>query len=131
MIEDKIAGPLGIPLDDALRQMEDAHAAAIAHALGDATTVTVTVLAAHSAGRPDDRLRAARRAGARHARSPARRRYSAPSASGSPTWASATSGSPAVDYATICDVADRLLTLGARDMFAEGVDASASTPGSG
>ena len=40
VIEDKIAGPLGIPLDDALRQMEDAHAAAIAHALSDATTVT-------------------------------------------------------------------------------------------
>ncbi|MGZ4481164.1 MAG: hydantoinase/oxoprolinase family protein, partial [Gaiellales bacterium] len=34
---------------------------------------------------------------------------------------------PAVDYATISDVADRLLALGARDMFAEGVDASACT----
>ena len=34
---------------------------------------------------------------------------------------------PAVDYATISDVADRLLALGAGDMFAEGVDASACT----
>ncbi len=47
VIEDKIAGPLGISLDDALRQMEDTHAAAIAHALADATAVTGdTVLAA-------------------------------------------------------------------------------------
>jgi len=29
VIEDKIAGPLGIPLDDALRRMEEVHAAAI------------------------------------------------------------------------------------------------------
>ena len=35
---------------------------------------------------------------------------------------------PAADYATISDVADQLLALGARDMFAEGVDASACTP---
>ncbi len=33
VIETNIAGPLGIPLDDALRHMEEAHAAAIAHAL--------------------------------------------------------------------------------------------------
>jgi N-methylhydantoinase A/oxoprolinase/acetone carboxylase beta subunit len=33
----------------------------------------------------------------------------------------------AVDDATIAEVADRLLALGARDMFAEGVDASACT----
>jgi len=34
----------------------------------------------------------------------------------------------AVDYPTIKQTADHLLALGARDMFAEGVDASACTP---
>ena len=67
VIEDKIAGPLGIPLDDALRQMEEAHAAAIAAALADATTVTGdTVLAAFGGAGPMTVCGAARRAGARH-----------------------------------------------------------------
>ena len=67
MIEDKIAGPLGIPLDDALRQMEEAHAEAIARALADATTVTGdTVLAAFGGAGPMTVCGAARRAGARH-----------------------------------------------------------------
>ena len=34
----------------------------------------------------------------------------------------------AADYDTVRQTADRLLALGARDMFAEGVDASACTP---
>jgi len=40
VIQDKIAGPLGVPIDDALRRMEEAHAATIAAALADATAVT-------------------------------------------------------------------------------------------
>ena len=67
MIEDKIAGPLGLELDDALRQMEEAHAEAIARALADATTVTGdTVLAAFGGAGPMTVCGAARRAGARH-----------------------------------------------------------------
>ena len=67
VIEDKIAGPLGIPLDDALRQMEEVHAAAIAAALADASTVTGdTVLAAFGGAGPMTVCGAARRAGARH-----------------------------------------------------------------
>jgi len=130
VIEDKIAGPLGLPFDDALRQMEEAHAAAIARALADATTVTGdTVLAAFGGAGPMTVCGAARRAGARHVLIPRMaavfsafgigfsdlgQRYEQPLA--------------AVDYPTIKQTADRLLALGARDMFAEGVDASACTP---
>ncbi|HTU08919.1 MAG TPA: hydantoinase/oxoprolinase family protein [Trebonia sp.] len=130
VIEDKIAGPLGLPLDDALRQMEEAHAAAIGRALADATTVTGdTVLAAFGGAGPMTVCGAARRAGARHVLIPRMaavfsafgigfsdlgQRYEQPLA--------------AVDYPTIKQTADHLLALGARDMFAEGVDASACTP---
>jgi N-methylhydantoinase A len=130
VIEDKIAGPLGIPLDDALRQMEEAHAAAIAAALADADTVTGdTVLAAFGGAGPMTVCGAARRAGARHVLIPRMaavfsafgigfsdlgQRYEQPLA--------------AVDHATVRQAADRLLALGARDMFAEGIDASACTP---
>ncbi len=130
VIEEKIAAPLGLPLDDALRQMEEAHAEAIAAALADATTVTGdTVLAAFGGAGPMTVCGAARRAGARHVLIPRTaavfsafgigfsdlgQRYEQPLA--------------AADYATIRDVADGLLVLGARDMFAEGVDASACTP---
>src|SRR6266702_3867487 len=130
VIEDKIAGPLGLPLDDALRQMEEAHAAAIARALADATTVTGdTVLAAFGGAGPMTVCGAARRAGARHVLIPRMaavfsafgigfsdlgQRYEQPLA--------------AADYATVRQTADGLLALGARDMFAEGVDAAACTP---
>src|SRR6201981_1986571 len=67
VIQDKIAGPLGVPIDDALRRMEEAHAAAIAAALADATAVTGhTVLAAFGGAGPMTVCGAARRAGARH-----------------------------------------------------------------
>ena len=130
VIEDKIAGPLGIPLDDALRQMEDAHAAAIAHALADATTVTGdTVLAAFGGAGPMTVCGAARRAGARHVLIPRTAAvFSAFGIGFSDLGQRYEQPLPAVDYATISDVADRLLALGARDMFAEGVDASACTP---
>jgi len=130
VIEDKIAGPLGIPLDDALRQMEEVHAAAIAAALADASTVTGdTVLAAFGGAGPMTVCGAARRAGARHVLIPRMaavfsafgigfsdlgQRYELPLA--------------AADYETVRQTADRLLALGARDMFAEGVDANACTP---
>ena len=129
MIEDKIAGPLGISLDDALRQMEDTHAAAIAHALADATTVTGdTVLAAFGGAGPMTVCGAARRAGARHVLIPRTAAvFSAFGIGFSDLGQRYEEPLPAVDYATISDVADRLLALGARDMFAEGVDASACT----
>jgi N-methylhydantoinase A len=130
VIEDKIAGPLGIPLDETLRRMEEVHGAAIAHALADATAVTGdTVLAAFGGAGPMTVCGAARLAGARRVLIPRMaavfsafgigfsdlgQRYEQPVA--------------AVDYATIKQTADQLLALGARDMFAEGVDASACTP---
>jgi N-methylhydantoinase A/oxoprolinase/acetone carboxylase beta subunit len=130
VIEEKIAGPLGIPLDDALRQMEDAHAAAIAHALADATTVTGdTVLAAFGGAGPMTVCGAARRAGARHVLIPRTAAvFSAFGIGFSDLGQRYEQPLPAVDDATISDVADRLLALGARDMFAEGVDPSACTP---
>ena len=130
VIEDKIAGPLGIELDDALRQMEEAHAQAIARALADATTVTGdTVLAAFGGAGPMTVCGAARRAGARHVLIPRMAAvFSAFGIGFSDLGQRYEQPLPAVDYATICDVADRLLALGARDMFAEGVDVSACTP---
>ncbi len=130
VIEDKVAGPLGIPLDDALRQMEDAHAEAIARALSGATTVTGdTVLAAFGGAGPMTVCGAARRAGARHVLIPRMAAvFSALGIGFSDLGQRYEQPLPAVDYATISDVADQLLTLGARDMFAEGVDASACTP---
>ena len=130
VIEDKIAGPLGIPLDEALRQMEDAHAAAIARALADATTVTGdTVLAAFGGAGPMTVCGAARRAGARHVLIPRMAAvFSAFGIGFSDLGQRYEQPLPAADYATIKDVADGLLALGARDMFAEGVDASACTP---
>ena len=129
VVEDKIAGPLGVPLDDALRQMEEVHAATIATALAGATTVTGdTVLAAFGGAGPMTVCGAARRAGVRHVLIPRMaavfsafgigfsdlgQRYEQPLA--------------AADYATVRQAADRLLALGARDMFAEGIDASTCT----
>jgi len=130
VIEDKIAAPLGIPLDDALRQMEEAHAEAIARALADATTVTGdTVLAAFGGAGPMTVCGAARRTGARHVLIPRTAAvFSAFGIGFSDLGQRYEQPLPAVDDATISDVADRLLALGARDMFAEGVDASVCTP---
>ena len=109
--------------------MEEVHAATIATALADATTVTGdTVLAAFGGAGPMTVCGAARRAGVRHVLIPRMaavfsafgigfsdlgQRYEQPLA--------------AADYATVRQAADRLLALGARDMFAEGIDASACT----
>jgi N-methylhydantoinase A/oxoprolinase/acetone carboxylase beta subunit len=129
VIEDKIAAPLGLELDDALRQMEEAHAEAIARALADATAITGdTVLAAFGGAGPMTVCGAARRAGARHVLIPRMAAvFSAFGIGFSDLGQRYEQPLPAVDDATICDVADRLLALGARDMFAEGVDMGACT----
>jgi N-methylhydantoinase A len=129
VVEGNIAGPLGVSVDEALRRMEDVFAATIARALADSTTVTGdTVLAAFGGAGPMAICGAARQAGARHVLIPRMaavfsafgigfsdlgQRYEQPLA--------------AVDYATIKQTADHLLALGARDMFAEGVDPGACT----
>jgi N-methylhydantoinase A/oxoprolinase/acetone carboxylase beta subunit len=110
--------------------MEETHAEAIARALADATTVTRdTVLAAFGGAGPMTVCGAARRAGARHVLIPRMAAvFSAFGIGFSDLGQRYEQPLPAVDYATICDVADQLLALGARDMFAEGVDMSTCTP---
>jgi len=130
VIETNIAGPLGIPLDDALRQMEDAYAGAIAAALADSTTITGdTVLAAFGGAGPMTVCGAARRAGARHVLIPSMAAvFSAFGIGFSDLGQRYEQPLPATDPAAIKQVADHLLALGARDMFAEGMDASACIP---
>jgi N-methylhydantoinase A/oxoprolinase/acetone carboxylase beta subunit len=130
VIETNIAGPLDIPLDDALRQMEDAYAGAIATALADSTTITGdTVLAAFGGAGPMTVCGAARRAGARHVLIPRMAAvFSAFGIGFSDLGQRYEQPLPATDPATIKQVADHLLALGARDMFAEGMDASACIP---
>ena len=130
VIETNIAGPLGIPLDDALRQMEDAYAGAIAAALADSTTITGdTVLAAFGGAGPMTVCGAARRAGARHVLIPRMAAvFSAFGIGFSDLGQRYEQPLPATDPAAIKQVADHLLALGARDMFAEGMDASACIP---
>jgi N-methylhydantoinase A/oxoprolinase/acetone carboxylase beta subunit len=129
VIEEKIAGPLGVPLDEALRQMEDVHAATIAGALADATTVTGdTVLAAFGGAGPMTVCGAARKAGARHVLIPRMAAvFSAFGIGFSDLGQRYEQPLSAVDYATVKQTADQLLALGARDMFAEGVDTSTCT----
>src|SRR6266851_1587445 len=129
VIETKIAEPLSISLDDALQEMENAYVGAITHALaGAAARDGDTVLAAFGGAGPMTVCGAARRAGIRRVLIPATaavfssfgmgfsdlsQRYEQPL--------------PATDPATIREVTDHLLELGARDLLAEGVDASAWT----
>jgi N-methylhydantoinase A len=130
VIETNIADPLDIPLDDALRQMEDAYVGAIATALADSTTITGdTVLAAFGGAGPMTVCGAARRAGARHVLIPRMAAvFSAFGIGFSDLGQRYEHPLPATDPATIKQVADHLLALGARDMFAEGMDASACIP---
>ena len=130
VIETNIAGPLGISLDEALRQMEEAYAEAIAQALAASTTITGdTVLAAFGGAGPMTVCRAARRAGARHVLIPRMAAvFSAFGIGFSDLGQRYEQPLPATDPGTIGQVADQLLALGARDMIAEGVDASACTP---
>jgi N-methylhydantoinase A len=123
-IETKIAGPLGLTLDEALRQMEDAHVAAIARALLETTTVGEdTVLAAFGGGGPMTVCGAARKAGARHVLIPRTAAvFSAFGIGFSDLSQRYEQPLPDADPATISAVAERLLQAGARDLYAEGVD---------
>jgi N-methylhydantoinase A/oxoprolinase/acetone carboxylase beta subunit len=124
VIEAKIAGPLGITLDEALRQMEDAHVAAIAQALLDTTTVDEdTVLAAFGGGGPMTVCGAARKAGARQVLIPRTAAvFSAFGIGFSDLSQRYEQPLPDADPATIATVAERLLQAGERDLYAEGVD---------
>jgi len=87
------------------------------------------VLAAFGGAGPMTVCGAARRAGARHVLIPRMAAvFSAFGIGFSDLGQRYEQPLPAVDGATIGEVADRLLALGARDMFAEGVDPSACTP---
>ncbi len=123
-IETKIAGPLGITLDEALRQLEDAHVAAIARALLDTTPVDEdTVVAAFGGGGPMTVCGAARKAGARQVLIPRTAAvFSAFGIGFSDLSQRYEQPLPDADPATISAVAERLLEAGARDLYAEGVD---------
>jgi N-methylhydantoinase A len=123
-IETKIAEPLGITLDEALRQLEDAHVAAIARALLDTTAVdSGTVVAAFGGGGPMTVCGAARKAGARQVLIPRTAAvFSAFGIGFSDLSQRYEQPLPDADPATISAVAERLLAAGARDLYAEGVD---------
>src|SRR5580692_11393722 len=118
VIETKIAEPLGITLDEALQQMEDAHVAAIARALLDTTAVDEdTVLAAFGGGGPMTVCGAARKAGARQVLIPRTAAvFSAFGIGFSDLSQRYEQPLPNADPATISAVAERLLEAGARDL---------------
>jgi N-methylhydantoinase A/oxoprolinase/acetone carboxylase beta subunit len=87
------------------------------------------VLAAFGGAGPMTVCGAARRAGARHVLIPRTAAvFSAFGIGFSDLGQRYEQPLPAVDDAAISEVAGRLLALGARDMFAEGVDAGVCTP---
>ena len=128
-IERKIAEPLGITLDGALRQMQDAHATAIAEALAATTAVAEdTVIAAFGGAGPMTVCAAARKAGARHVLIPRMAAvFSAFGIGFSDLSQRYEQPLPVADHATIDAVTERLLQMGARDLYAEGVDPSRCT----
>jgi N-methylhydantoinase A len=123
-IEDKIAGPLGLSLDAALQQMQDAFAGAIAQALAATTTVTEdTVIAAFGGAGPMTVCAAARKAGARQVLIPRTAAvFSAFGIGFSDLSQHYEQPLAATDPATISAVAGRLMQMGTRDLYAEGVD---------
>jgi N-methylhydantoinase A len=129
-IETKIAEPLGITLDEALQQMEDAHVTAIAQALLDTTTVdSGTVVAAFGGGGPMTVCGAARKARVRHVLIPRTAAvFSAFGIGFSDLSQRYEQPLPDAEPATISAVAERLLEAGARDLYAEGVDPGECTP---
>jgi N-methylhydantoinase A/oxoprolinase/acetone carboxylase beta subunit len=129
-IETKIAEPLGITLDEALRQMEDAHVTAIAQALLDTTTVdSGTVVAAFGGGGPMTVCGAARKAGVRQVLIPRTAAvFSAFGIGFSDLSQRYEQPLPDAEPETISAVAERLLQAGARDLYAEGVDPGECTP---
>jgi N-methylhydantoinase A len=128
-IESKIAEPLGITLGAALRQMQDAYAGAIADALAASTTVTDdTVIAAFGGAGPMTVCAAARKAGARHVLIPRTAAvFSAFGIGFSDLSQHYEQPLPAADPATISEITERLLQMGTRDLYAEGVDLNACT----
>ncbi|HTV99656.1 MAG TPA: hydantoinase/oxoprolinase family protein [Streptosporangiaceae bacterium] len=128
-IERKIAEPLGITVDEALRQMQDAHATAIAEALAATTAVAEdTVIAAFGGAGPMTVCAAARKAGARHVLIPRMAAvFSAFGIGFSDLSQRYEQPLPVADHATIDAVTERLLQMGARDLYAEGVDPSRCT----
>ena len=128
-IESKIAEPLGITLDEALRRMEDAHVATIARALLASTAVAQdTVLAAFGGAGPMTICGAARKAGARRVLIPRTAAvFSAFGIGFSDLSQVYEQPLPDSDPATVSAVAERLLQAGARDLYAEGVDPGACT----
>jgi N-methylhydantoinase A len=129
-IESKIAGPLGVTLDEALAAMEDAHVATIAQALLGSTTVAEdTVLAAFGGAGPMTVCGAARKAGARQVLIPRTAAvFSAFGIGFSDLSQVYEQPLPDADPATIGAVADLLLQAGARDLYAEGVDPAECVP---
>jgi len=128
-IESKIAGPLGITLDEALRRMQDAYAAAIAQALAATTTVAEdTVIAAFGGAGPMTVCAAARMARARHVLIPRTAAvFSAFGIGFSDLSQRYEQPLPAADPATISAITELLMQMGARDLYAEGVDPSRCT----
>ena len=128
-IERKIAKPLALSVDEALRRMQDAHAGAIAEALAATTTVTEdTVIAAFGGAGPMTVCAAARKAGARHVLIPRMAAvFSAFGIGFSDLSQRYEQPLPVADHATIDAVTERLLQMGARDLYAEGVDPSRCT----
>ena len=128
-IERKIAKPLALSVDEALRRMQDAHAGAIAEALAATTTVTEdTVIAAFGGAGPMTVCAAARKAGARYVLIPRMAAvFSAFGIGFSDLSQHYEQPLPAADHATIDAVSERLLQMGARDLYAEGVDPSRCT----
>jgi N-methylhydantoinase A/oxoprolinase/acetone carboxylase beta subunit len=128
-IERKIAEPLGITVDEALRQMQDGHATAIAEALAATTAVAEdTVIAAFGGAGPMTVCAAARKAGARHVLIPRMAAvFSAFGIGFSDLSQRYEQPLPFADHATIDAVTERLLQMGARDLYAEGVDPSRCT----
>ena len=129
VIENKIAEPLGITLGAALWQMQDAYAGAIADALAASTTVTDdTVIAAFGGAGPMTVCAAARKAGARHVLIPRTAAvFSAFGIGFSDLSQHYEQPLPAADPATISEITERLLQMGTRDLYAEGVDPNACT----
>ena len=127
VVQGKIAAPLSISLDDALRQMEEAYVGAIARALtGSITRSDDTVLAAFGGAGPMSVCGAARQAGLRRVLIPAAAAvFSAFGMGFSDLSQRHEQPLPAADPATIREIAAHLLELSARDLSAEGVDGSA------
>jgi len=132
-IESKIAGPLGITLDEALRRMEDAHTAEIARALLASTAVLQdTVVAAFGGAGPMTVCGAARKAGVREVLIPRTAAvFSAFGIGFSDLSQVYEQPLPDADPATISEVAGRLRQAGARTCTPRASTRTSARRGSG